>query len=262
MATNDRVVVKAGDTIVDAYGEPVTLEKGVKIIDADGNEFEYDGSGTVNMRRLIVTYRLDDYTWSDGVAGSVDDMKLGFKIDCDRESGASYDTSRICNAMENKSFASNAKEVTVTYRPGYQSPEYFLYPFNIYPSHQVLSDGRKLANVPVSEWATLPEIAETPLSFGPYFIAEWVKGNSITLTANPYWWGGTPKTPNVIFVILADTNQAVAQLISGDVDYLDDSTLGAGAEVQTVIDAAKASGQVRYNISGSPTWEHIDINLP
>ncbi|MCS7039949.1 MAG: peptide ABC transporter substrate-binding protein, partial [Caldilineales bacterium] len=68
-------------------------------------------------------------------------------------------------------------------------------------------------------------------------------------------------TPNVIFVFLADTNQAVAQLINGDVDYLDDSTLGAGAEVQTVIDAAKSTGRVKYEISGSATWEHIDINL-
>jgi hypothetical protein len=59
------------------------------------------------------------------------------------------------------------------------------------------------------------------------------------LEANPYYWGGEVKTPNVIFVFVADTNQAVAQLLNGDVDYLDDSTLGAGAEVQTVIDAPR-----------------------
>jgi ABC-type transport system substrate-binding protein len=65
----------------------------------------------------------------------------------------------------------------------------------------------------------------------------------------------------VIFVFVADGNQAVAQLINGDVDFLDDSTLGAGAEVQTVIDAAKSGAPVQYEIAGSPTWEHIDINL-
>jgi ABC-type transport system substrate-binding protein len=149
----------------------------------------------------------------------------------------------------------------MTYVPGYQDPTYFAYQFGIYPSHQVLSDGRNLADVPAAEWATLPEIAETPLSFGPYYITEWVKGQSITLAANPYWYGGAVATPNVIFVFLADTNQAVAQLINGDVDYLDDSTLGAGAEVQTVIDAANSTGAVQYEISGSSTWEHIDINL-
>jgi hypothetical protein len=45
------------------------------------------------------------------------------------------------------------------------------------------------------------------------------------------------------------------------VDYLDDSTLGAGAEVQTVIDAANTTGNVKYEISASSTWEHIDLNL-
>jgi ABC-type transport system substrate-binding protein len=136
-----------------------------------------------------------------------------------------------------------------------------LYPFNLYPSHQVLADGRVLEDVPAAEWATLPEIAETPLSFGAYYITEWVQGQSITLAANPYYWGGEVATPNVTFVFLTDTKQAVAQLINDDVDFLDETTLGTGAEVHTVIDAAEATGNIRYNIIASPTWEHLDINL-
>jgi ABC-type transport system substrate-binding protein len=80
------------------------------------------------------------------------------------------------------------------------------------------------------------------------------------LAANPYF-DGEVATPNAIFVFVADGNQAVAQLLNGDVDFLDDSTLGAGAEVQTVIDAANGGAPVQYEISGSPTWEHLDINL-
>lgn len=259
LATNSTVQVKAGDMVYNASGDTVELAAGETLIDAAGNEVEYDGSSMVDMLQLVVTYKLKPYTWSDGVAGSVADMELGFNFDCDPESGA---TSFItCNAMLEKEFAADALEVTVTWAPGYQGTEYFVYPFNIYPAHQVLSDGRVLADVPAAEWVTLPEIVETPLSFGPYYITEWVKGQSITLAANPHWWGGAAATPNVIFVFLADTNQAVAQLINGDVDYLDDSTLGAGAEVQTVIDAANATGAVQYEISGSSTWEHIDINL-
>jgi len=151
--------------------------------------------------------------------------------------------------------------MTATYVPGYQDPTYMLYPFYLYPSHQVLADGRNLVDVPAAEWATLPEIAETPLSFGAYYVSEWVKGQSLTLAANPYFWGGEVATPNVIYVFLADTNQAVAQLLNGDVDYLDSSTLGAGAEVQTVLDAANTTGNVVVEIIASSTWEHIDINL-
>ena len=45
-----------------------------------------------------------------------------------------------------------------------------------------------------------------------------------------------------------------------DVDYLERATLGGGAEVQTVIDAA-AEGKANVEIVPSPTWEHIDMNL-
>jgi ABC-type transport system substrate-binding protein len=122
-----------------------------------------------------------------------------------------------------------------------------------------VSDGRNLADIPAEEWLTLPEIAETPLSYGPFYITEWIKGQSMTFAANPYYEPGTG-VQNVIIVFVADTNQAVAQLLSGDVDYLDKSTLGAGAEVQTVVDAA-AEGRINVEVGASPTWEHIDMNL-
>jgi ABC-type transport system substrate-binding protein len=158
-------------------------------------------------------------------------------------------------------------EWTIKYWPGVQSPTYYVgnwmvgggAPAFIYPSHQVLSDGRNLKDVPAVEWATLPEIAERPLSYGPFMITDWQRGQNITLEANPYYEGGTG-VQRIIVQIIPDTNQAVAQLLAGEVDYLEKATLGAGAEVQTVVDAA-AQGNVNVEIIPSPTWEHIDMNL-
>jgi len=262
LAVNEAVEVTAGDKVYDATGAPVELAAGVKVIDSEGNEVEYSGEGTVKMNQLTVTYKLNPFTWSDGTPGSVADMKLGVDIDCNRDSGATtYDLcDRIGDIATDVTYSDSELAMTIKWLPGNQYPLYHLYPFNIYPSQRVLSDGRVLADVPAAEWATLPEVAERPLSYGPYMIKEWNKGQSIVLEANPYYEGEVA-TPNVIFVFVADTNQAVAQLLNGDVDYLDDSTLGAGAEVQTVIDAAESTGAVQYEISGSATWEHIDINL-
>ncbi len=218
----------------------------------------WDGTSPLTMKQLVVTYPFQSYTWSDGTPGSIADFELSYKIDCDQTGGAlGYVT---CESIQDVVFSTDALEYTVTYLPGVQSPTYFLPPFGPYPSHQVLADGRNLADVPAAEWATLPEIAETPLSWGPYMVTEWIKGQSMTLAANPYY-AGEVATPNVIFVFVADTNQAVAQLLNGDVDYLDDSTLGAGAEVQTVIDAANSTGSGAVRDRRRPTWEHIDINL-
>lgn len=262
LASNEVVEVTAGDKVYDATGMAVELAAGVRVIDSEGNEVEYSGEGTVQMNQLTVTYKLKPFTWSDGTPGTVADMKLGVDIDCNPDSGATtYDLcNRIGDIATDVTYSDSELAMTIEWLPGNQYPLYHLYPFNIYPSQRVLSDGRVLADVPAAEWATLPEVAERPLSYGAYVVKEWNKGQSIVLEANPYF-DGEVATPNVIYVFVADTNQAVAQLLNGDVDYLDDSTLGAGAEVQTVIDAAESTGNIQYEISGSATWEHIDINL-
>ena len=257
LAVNNDVEAVAGDMVYNTAGDPVALEEGVMVFDKDGNEVTFDGT-PVPMKQLVVTYKMNPFTWSDGTPGTIADFQLFQTIDCDPDSGA---TSFItCNSIQDATFATDALEYTVTYLPGVQTPTYMLAPFAPYPSQRVISDGRVLADVPAAEWQTLPEITENPLSWGPYMVTEWTKGQSLVLEANPYYEGEVI-TPNVIFVFVADTNQAVAQLLNGDVDYLDDSTLGAGAEVQTVIDAANSTGNVQYEISASSTWEHIDINL-
>ena len=260
LAKNDVVEVKSGDMVYSASGAAVKLEKGVKVFNADGNEIEYDGSSPLKMKQLTAIYKFRDFTWSDGVAGSIDDLRLAYKIDCDRESGAwSYET---CDQIQKVDFGIGL-EYTVIWLPGSRHSPYFLAPIGQYngpyPSHQVLSDGRKLADVPAKEWATLPEIAERPLSYGPFMLTEWKKGESMTFEVNPNYQPA-PALKKIVLVIIPDTNQAVAQLLSGDIDYLDKTTLGAGPELQTVLEAA-AAGKVKAELSASPTWEHIDMNL-
>ena len=259
LSKNGVVDVKPGDMVYSSAGKAVKLEKGVKVFDADGNEVEYDGSSPLKMKQLTSTYKFKDYTWSDGVKGSIDDFKLSYKIECDRESGAT--TFEICDQIQKVDFGTGL-EYTVTWLPGSQYSLYFLAPigqYGPYPSHQKLADGRMLADVPAKEWATLPEMAEKPLSYGPFVLTEWKKGESMTFEANPYY-EPKPALKKIVIVIVPDTNQAVAQLLSGDIDYLEKATLGAGPELQTVLEAAKA-GKVKVDLSASPTWEHIDMNL-
>jgi ABC-type transport system substrate-binding protein len=263
LATNEMVPVKPGDMVYNADGEPEALAEGTRII-VNGETVEYDGSSDLELPQLVVTYSLNPYTWSDGTAGSIDDVKLAYKTNCDPNSGATeFNT---CRSIQEVTYADDGSlSWTVTYLPGSQSPSYYVMPFSIspnapvYPSHEVVSDGRKLADIPAEEWLTLPEIAETPLSYGPFYISEWIKGQSITMEANPYYEAGTG-VQKIIIVFVTDTNQAVAQLLNGDVDYLEKATLGGGAEVQTLVDAG-AEGRVNIEIIPSPTWEHIDMNM-
>ena len=257
LATNTEVDVKPGDMVWTADGDTAKLEKGTKIV-VNGETTEYDGSSALKLPQLTVKYAFSDTTWSDGTPVTQDDFKLGYQINCDPESGA---TSFItCHSIASVEWGSGL-DFTVTYVPGTQTPTYFIAPSVIssYPSHQKLADGRLLKDVPAKEWQTLPEVTELPLGDGPYMIKSWQKGQNMQLTANPYY-KPAPAIKNITIVFIPDTNQAVAQLISGDVDYLDTASLGGGPEVQTVLDATK-EGKVKSQIVASPTWEHIDMNL-
>ena len=263
LATNEMVDVKPGDTVYNADGEPEALAAGTRVV-LDGQTIEYDGSSPLQLPQLKVTHALNPYTWSDGTPGSIEDVKLAYQINCDKDSGAVSFTT--CDSFQSVEY-NEGDEIswTITYLPGAQSPTYYVMPFSIepkapvYPAHQVVSDGRNLKDIPAAEWLTLPEIAEKPLSYGPFMITEWIKGQSITMEANPYYEPGTG-VQKIVVVIVTDTNQAVAQLLGGEVDYLEKATLGGGAEVQTLVDAA-AAGQVNLEIIPSPTWEHIDMNM-
>jgi len=267
------VDVKEGDPVVDSTGTPVdadgkllTLTKGLMIKTADGKDVAYD-SGTVKMKQMVVTYQYQAMKWSDGEPVVKADFELGYKNDCDPKSGAA-DYS-VCQSVQKVDFTSDT-EFVVTYKPGYQSYLATVYapPFSFYPTHQVIASegpnkGKKLADIPTTDWAALPEIAETPLGTGPYLIKSWEKGVKMEFVANPYYWRGvdTLKIKKITVLIVQDTNQAVAQLLTGDVDVIGSETLGAGAEVQTVLDAVKAGKPIQALIEPSATWEHIDFQL-
>jgi ABC-type transport system substrate-binding protein len=258
LTTIQEVEVEAGREILDANGNPVTLEPGVMVKTADGEVVEFSG-GTVTMRQLVTTiqYR-DDLIWSDGVPVSRADFELKFKIDCDPASGAT--SFATCDTIENLEF--NDRGYIVTTLPGSEAPLYFL-AFDastlpdIYPAHRVLSDGRTLADVPAAEWTTLPEIAENPIGVGPYVLTEWVKGEKMVFAANPYYYGGAPKTPNLVIAFITPEN-AEAQLIGGQVDLLDFTTL---VGVSETLKNAADEGAITLIIDPSASWEHIDYNL-
>ena len=260
LATNEDVEVKAGDKVYDVNGKAVDLAKGVKVKDAGGNEVEFDGS-PIKMKQLKKQIRFaEGLKWSDGEPLKKADWELGFKTDCDKESGA---TSFItCDQVQAISFLDNG--VDVTYFPGVQPPTYFAAtsPFTYYPSHRTIESegaykGKKLSDVPAKDWSTLPEIAEKPIDVGPYVLKEWVKGEKMVFEANPFWYKGAPKSKNLIISFITPEN-AEAQLIGGQVDILDFTTLTALTES---LANAEKDGKIKNIVQASGSWEHIDYNL-
>jgi peptide/nickel transport system substrate-binding protein len=73
-------------------------------------------------------------------------------------------------------------------------------------------------------YASLNHIAynSRPIGSGPFRIVRWIRGDSITLDANPLYWRGTPRVDRLIYRIIPDPNTRLEQLATSEADgYLD-----------------------------------------
>ncbi|HEX5015305.1 MAG TPA: ABC transporter substrate-binding protein [Candidatus Limnocylindrales bacterium] len=64
-------------------------------------------------------------------------------------------------------------------------------------------------------------ILEQPNGTGPYKLGAWEKGNRVTFTANPDYWGDAAKTPNLEFRWSDQAAQRLLELQSGNIDGMD-----------------------------------------
>jgi ABC-type transport system substrate-binding protein len=60
-----------------------------------------------------------------------------------------------------------------------------------------------------------------PNGAGPYMVSEWVKGDHITLTANPNYWGPAPQVSTVVVKWSSEAAARLVDLQSGSVDGID-----------------------------------------
>lgn len=61
---------------------------------------------------------------------------------------------------------------------------------------------------------------QTPVTTGPYRVAEFVSGSFVRLVPNDNYWGEEPKLASIVFRIIPDANTQVAQLLAGELDLV------------------------------------------
>jgi peptide/nickel transport system substrate-binding protein len=65
------------------------------------------------------------------------------------------------------------------------------------------------------------QIATNPIGTGPFAFQSQKSGDSITLRANPAYWGGGPKVPGVTFRFISEPSTALSALQAGEIDWTD-----------------------------------------
>ena len=91
-----------------------------------------------------------------------------------------------------------------------------------------------------------------PVADGPFYLANYTKGQGTTLKANPFWYGKKQGLAEVDFKIIADTNTEVQAMRGGEVDAIA-PTFG-----QNLVPLKGVSG-ITFNQLPGYFQEHIDL---
>lgn len=243
----NEVTVDDGDLVLDAQRHVITLAPGAQIINSAGELIEFDGT-PVYMNQLQVTFTLlDDIYWNDGQPLTAGDSLFGYQTDCHPDTPS--DKTQCDRTAEY--VAPNDHTAVWTGIPGWMDPAFVQRFWMPLPEHVLGSVPP--ADIPGSAYAT------APLGWGPYQIDEWLPGEYIELSRNPYYWrAGLPHIERLRFVFLGDRAALWDQLLTGGVHVATASAVGSVYNYMLDWDA---DGALTLHSAPSDIYEHFDFNL-
>ncbi len=252
LADGDAVVesieINAGDTVVDAIGDVVVVEDGVSLITSDGETVEFAGE-PVMMDRIVADFTMKPRVWSDGTPVTANDSVYSFNLAADPDTPASKFTVERTVSYE----ATGDLSTRWTGVPGYKDSTFFINFWPPYPEHI-------WGAFSAAELLEAEESSRLPVGDGPFAIQEWVAGDSIRLTPNEYYYQeGLPYLDSVTYKFIPDTNQLIAQLLSGACDIGTQDGMDAG-QAPFLIEAENNGLLTPYFQTGT-VYEHIDFGV-
>lgn len=72
---------------------------------------------------------------------------------------------------------------------------------------------------------------DPPVGTGPYKFVNWTKAASVTLEANPDYWGEAPKTKNLVFKVITEGNTRITSLMNGECDIISSVDPSSAAQI-------------------------------
>ncbi len=242
------VEVQPGDMVRDATDEVVAWGEGVTVTNADGEDVTFDGN-SVMMEQLVVDFTMKPRVWSDGVPVNATDSVYSFNLTADPDTPTSKYTVERTASYE----ATGELTTRWTALPGFRDATYFVNFWPPYPEHI-------WGAFSAAELLEAEESSRLPVGDGPFAIQEWVAGDSIRLTPNEYYYQeGLPYLDSVTYKFIPDTNQLIAQLLSGSCDIGTQDGMDAG-QAPFLIEAENNGLLTPYFQTGT-VYEHIDFGI-
>lgn len=183
--------------------------------------------------------------WSDGVPVTADDFIFTEKVQTDPKNELAQ-TSGYDQITQ--SVKVNAKTVKFVFKTPYAAWKTLF--GNVLPAHAL--EGSDINTV----WNTNVNNPKTgqPIGSGPFLLSAYTKGQSMTLTRNPKWWGPhKPYLDKVIFKFVTNTDSEIQAIRGGEVDAI-------YPQPQLQLADLKSTPGLKVQSHSGTTLEHIDFN--
>jgi peptide/nickel transport system substrate-binding protein len=250
------VSVSAGEEVIDSSGNVVLLDSGDIVrpsgCRSDDCAITYDGSSTIQMDQLVVTFTmLAGLMWSDGAPITANDSIYAYGLASDETTPGSkflIDRTQTYEA---------ADELTVQWwgKPGFIDPDYYTNFWMPLPEHA-------WSEFPADQLLQVDVSSKLPLGWGAYIIDEWEAGKQLHLVKNLNYFragNGYPKFDELTFLIFSDTDSAVSALVDGTCDVLDPSTRLDGQV--GLLQQMQLDNQARLLTAQTMTMEWLGVGI-
>ncbi|WP_374688379.1 peptide ABC transporter substrate-binding protein [Promineifilum sp.] len=247
-ATLSSVEVNEGDVVLKVGDVVGPLAAGDVVMNSDGEEVTFDGT-PVMMDQLVADFTMKPLVWEDGTPVKASDSVYSFNLLLDPDTPSTKYTAERTASYE----ATGDLTTRWTGLPGFRDSTYFINFWYPLPEH--LWSGFTAAELLEAE-----ESSRMPASYGAFKIEEWIAGDSIRLVRNENYYRadeGLPYLDSVTFKFIPDTNQLLAQVLSGQCDIVPEP----GLEVADApfLTEAEASGLLVPYFQTGTTYQHIDF---
>ena len=188
-------------------------------------------SWTTAADGLSWTFKLrEGVKWSDGKPFSADDVAFTFndivlKPDLGAQNRGNFSAVKSVTAVDATTvrFDLSRKFSALT--------SYLAYNSGIVPKHVLSADPLKTNSFNKG----------VPVSTGPFKVAKYTSGQSVSLVRNENYFGAKPYLDNVVFTVVPDANTQIAQALSGDVSIMILDDKAAVARVKSASNLAVVS---------------------
>lgn len=193
-------------------------------------------SWTTSKNQLTWTFNLRSTTWQDGTPFTSADVVYSY----DRIIGQKLDNAYRFDSVKSVT-ADGPHQVVISLKE---------------PTPDLLEDIGGFMGVAIVEKKNVADgqIAQDPVGTGPYRVVSWDHGLSITLAANPHYWGGAPKIPTIKYEFVSNPTVALQDLEGGEVQWTDNLPPQQVASLQK-----SASGFTVTSVPSTDYW-YLTLN--